>query len=265
MGKGWLNVWYILMATFSLLLFLSVAFSEKIDTEPWLWAKLPLYLTTSFISFNISVVRIPILVFVVYLFIRKRQIPNKGSKQLALGFASVLFLLSNYAIPFISLNHLGLSRELYGAILRFQRVESVQVFSPTIALQQRLQDASEFHGAALTLGLFIAEQEQLDLAEQESQWYTQQQELIDVYGFDYYLKTVQGETYVTTLGSRKISKGYELHMSFRKLDRDYYAIFDTYNGERYLKYVISGKLRQSVWPVFPLSGGAGLFVGPTGI
>lgn len=244
-------MWYLLAATFLVLLLMSVAFYGKPDEEPWLWGKLLLYLATSIVSFNIFALRIPVLVLWRYLSIRNKQLPNKRSKQLALGFALVVFLLSNYLIPLMSYAHLGLSREIYGAMLRFQRVDSVQVFSSDMAIQQRIRSLDELNGPALALGLFMAGQEQLELAEQEPDWYRQQHELIDVYGFDYYLKTVRDETYVTTLGAREVNNGYEIHMAFKKLGLNYYAIFDTHEGQKYLKYVIRGKLRQNVWPKFP--------------
>ena len=243
-------MWYLIVATFLVLLLMSVAFYGKPDDEQWLWIKLPFYLATFIVSFNIFVVRIPILVLWTYLSIRNKQLPNKRSKQLALGFALVLFLISNYLIPVIGYAHLGLSREIYGAMLRFQRVDSVQVFSPDLVIQQQVRSMGEFNGPALALGLFVAGQEQLELAEQELGWHTQQA-LIDAYGFDYYLKTIKGETYVTTLGAREVSDGYEIHMAFRKLGLVYYAIFDTHDGQKYLKYVIKGKLLQDAWPKFP--------------
>lgn len=244
-------MWYLIVATFLVLLLMSVAFYGKPDDEQWLWVKLPLYLATFIFSFNIFVVRIPILVLWTYFSIRNKQLPNKRSKQLALSFALILFLLSNYLIPLISYAHLGLSREIYGAMQRFQRVDSVQVYAPDMAIQQQVRSMYELNGPGLALGLFAAGQEQLELAEQEPDWYRQQHELIDVYGFDYYLKTVRDETYVTTLGAREVNNGYEIHMAFRKLGLDYYAIFDTHDGQKYLKYVIRGKLRQDVWPRFP--------------
>lgn len=245
-------MWYLLAATFLVLLLMSVVLYGNRDDEPRLWGKLSLYLATSIVSINISIVRMPILVLGTYLSIRNKQLPNKRSKQLALGFALVLFLLSNYLAPFINYSHLGPSREIYGAMLRFQRVDSVQAYSPDITMQQQIRSLDELNGPALALGLFMAGQEQLQLADQESDSYTQQQKLIDDYGFDYYLKTVRGETYVTTLGNREVTDGYEIHLSFRKLGLDYYAILDTHEGKLYLKYVIKGKLGQNAWPaLFP--------------
>lgn len=248
--EGEADMGYIMLATFLVLLLMSVALCGIRDDEKWLWVKLPLYFATYFFSLNIGVIHIPILVVATYLSIREKQLPNKRLKQLALGFALVFFLQANYLMPAISYAHLGLSRELYGAMLKFQRVDSVQVFSPDMAFQQDVRDKAEFGGVWVALGLFAAELEQLEIAEQRSGWHTQQA-LIDTYGFDCALRTLRRETYVTTLGDRAANDGYEMHMTFRNLGLDYYAIFDTHDGQRYLKYVIRGKLRQNAWPRFP--------------
>lgn len=43
-------MWYLLAATFLLLLLISVALYGKPDNEPWLWGKLSLYLATGIVS-----------------------------------------------------------------------------------------------------------------------------------------------------------------------------------------------------------------------
>ncbi len=212
--------------------------------------KLLAYFATYLFSLNIGIVHIPVLVLVTYLSIRKKQLANKRLKQLALGFALVFFLQANYLMPAISYAHLGLSRELYGAMLKFQRVDSVQVFSPNMPFQQELRDKGKFGGVGVALGLFSAEQEQLEIAEQELGWRTQHA-LIEDYGFNYALRTLQGKTYLNTLGDREVADGYEIHVTLGKLGLDYYAIFDTHDGQSYLKYVIRGKLHQNAWPRFP--------------
>lgn len=201
------------------------------EEEKWFWIKVILIYLCYFFSFNISLVKIPVLIIVAYFIVRLKSKLNKKIKYQVLIYSFALFITVNYVIPHLSLGEIYTLNKEVKYTDRFERIDSIHRYTEDSYMQDNLKKLDD--SSQIIFTTWVYNYRGIDIKDYEWIWRYSYKEL-DIYWL------------VHNDFERKISEAY---IRFNKTGEEYLGIFkEDKNGDYYLELVIEGNLRQDGRP-----------------
>lgn len=218
-------MFYIIFGILLCSLIVSICSQNK-EEEKWLWIKVLLIYLCYFISFNIFLIKIPVLIIVVYFIIKKRSKLNQKIKLLALAFSLILYITVNYIVPQVSLQQIYNLTKQTAIENRFDNINYTGYYSEDSKIQEELRRYG--NDEQIMFSTWVYDLNDIAIKDYEWLWMYSYKEL-DVYWSVTYNQ----------------EKGYsEAYLRFNKTGEEYLGIFKKdKNGNNYLEYVIEGKLK----------------------
>lgn len=219
---------YIISILILSLLTVSVWMQSK-EKERWFWVKVILVYLCYFFSFNISLVKIPVLIIVAYFIIRFKSKLNKKIKYQVLIYSFTLFITVNYVIPPLSLGDIYTLNKEVKYTDRFEKIDSIYRYTEYSYMQDNLKIFDDSPQIIFTT--WVYNYRGIDIKDYEWLW-------------RYSYKELDFNWMVHNDSERKMSEAY---IRFNKTGEEYLGILkEDKNGEYYLELVIEGNLRQDV-------------------
>jgi hypothetical protein len=233
------------------LLIASVLLLAKPEEEKYFWGKLVLYYLTYLLSINLGLVQLPVLIVAGFARLHgDKPRLNKRPKNLALILALIAFLGLRYVLPAVQYSHLGLSRELYTALLKFDDVQSVSVLTSDLPMQEAFRLNGHESSPYVLLTAFVLHEENMASEHIVPGEYFSPHELRTRYQWEWSVQTRGSKSQQTSTGHIEvIPLSVECYLSFIKDNAQvsYFGVVASQDDQFYLKYAIRGRLRSGTW------------------